>query len=308
MKRRQFLASLTVLASGCGGGGSGGNIAPSPVPQLNAAPPVERLHSPRLLKGSVIETAGTETGMVVFGGEALSISFIRGFSGSEGTTLRIRRWATGAVIAEHPWPGGLGCATVEGGLIHVYGSSAWQNPGNRVIHSTLDSITFLPTSAVDALLMDNPSSPYRIWNTSVTKDASGYMMAVESDRNVRFAHSADLNSFSFVGGIFNEGNYTGCPSIHYINGVHWITFLAHVGEGVYETRVARSTDNCSTFIYGKALMFPEPSDGKNTSDLDMVEIGGQVVGVYADGDQLTYSRMRSWTYDGTLEQMFLEHA
>lgn len=261
----------------------------------------------RLTKGGTYALNEYETALVVLNDEPLAITFTRPWEAeSTYTGIRVRRFLTGEILADKPWPGALGCAIVVDGVIHIFGAS---NPGgssgvgNKVIRSTL-AADFTPSPPTDALLMNAPSSPYKFYNTSVTEDPNGFRMAVETSVGVYFARSTDLNTWSFQGGQMLPGQYIGCPSIHYINGAHHLTYLAAAGGGVYETRTAKSTDDCLTFTYGKTLLAPDSTDGKNCSDVDMIEHGGRVLGVYLDGDQITYANLRTWVYEGTMAEMF----
>lgn len=300
--RRQFLSLSAVLLASCGGGGSRDQAAP---PVQETATTTARDTPTLLHKDGVWDATGCETAMVTFNGEPLAITFVRDWSSGsfEAYGIRVTRYLTGEILAEHPWTGGMGCAIVRKGVIHIFGNTNWQSPGNKIIHSTL-AADFSPSAPADALLMNAPDKPFKFYNTSVTADANGYRMVAETTAGVYFARSTDLSAWTFDGGELMAGQYCGCPSINYISGVHWLTFLAHLGDGVYETRVAHSTDDCFTFTYGQALLTPDSFDGKNCSDVDMVEVGGRVYGVFMDGDQVTWGRLRRWHYDGTLAQLF----
>lgn len=296
LNRRQVL-SLSLLLAGCGGGGGGSE----PAPTIAASEPAP---AARLSKDGTWIRGGLETALVVFNGEVLAIGFLRSIMGLfDGSAIRVMRYATGEVLAEHPWPGGMGSAIVKDGVIHVFGYGA---SGDKIIHSTLGA-GFAPSAPVDALLMNAPASPFKFYNTSVTADANGFRMVVETTAGVYFARSADLDAWTLHGGQLMAGEYCGCPSIHFMGGVHWLTYLHHMGGGRYETRVARSVDDCFTFTYGRAVLTPEGSDALNCSDVDMVEIGGRVVGVYINGDQMTWGDLCKWSYDGTLAEMFAEY-
>lgn len=297
MYRRHFL-SLGLLLSGCGGGGG----SSEPAAPQSAAPPVSLL----VKQGVFVDQQGWETAVVVFRGEVLTLSFERDLNTFDAVGLTVRRWATGEILAQHPWSISMGCAIVKDGVIHVYGATDWRNGGNRIIHCTLDQVTFAPSAAVDALTV-NPTNG-RFYNTGVTADANGYRMAVEISGQVFFARSADLNAWTFSGGQMMAGSYIGCPSIHYVDGAHCFTWLAHDGNGNYSTRIAKSVDDCFTFTYGQTLLSPGAGEGINNSDVDMIEHEGKVYGVYIDGDQATYGRLHKFTYDGTMAKLFADFA
>lgn len=256
---------------------------------------------PLYKRAGVFATSDYETALVVFGGEVLAITFVRGWDTFGYTGIRVRRWATGEVLAEKAWAGSMGCAIVKDGVIHIFGHDS----GNKIIHSTL-AADFTPSAPVDALLMNAPGNPFKFYNTSVTADANGFRMVIETTAGVYFARSSDLDAWTYAGGEMMAGQYCGCPSIHFIGGVHYLTWLNHDGGGRYSTKTAKSLDDCFTFTYGKTLLTANASEGTNNSDVDMIEFNGKVCGVYIDGDQTTYANLRTFTYDGSLAQMFAE--
>lgn len=303
MQRRLFLCFSTLVAgctSGCGGGG-GGAASSQPAAALTV--------STRLHRRGVLAANEHETALVVFGGEVLAITFMREWSTYNNTGVRIRRFSTGEVIAEKSWPGMMGSAIVEDGVIHIYGNSAWDQLGNKLLHSTL-AADFTPSAATE-VLSNNPARPFAFYNTSICKDASGFKMVVETSQGVFFADSADLVNWAWSDGQLYRGKYVGCPSIHYLDGAHHLTMLVDLGEGArprWVTNVAKSLDDCVTFTYGKTLLSPGSGEGVNASDVDVIEFGGKVYGVFMDGDQKTYAHVRTFIYDGSMAQMFAEFA
>lgn len=296
MDRRQFLTSLGVVSlAGVGFGGIGASGY-----HMSAL-------TPPLYKREGAFSSDIETAMILFNGDVLCIHFVRTWTGTAATSIRVRKWSTGEILAENTWTGGMGCAIVSGGVIHIFGNTNWANNGNKIIHSTLDA-NFIPSAPIDALLMNAPSNPYKFYNTDITADANGFRMVVETTVGVYFAHSTNLNNWTFYGGQLGAGVYCACPTIDFINGVHYLTWLGLDTSGSYSTRTARSTDDCFTFTYGQPLLTPNPAEGTNNSDVDMVEVNGKVCGVYLDGDQSTWWELKTFYYDGTLAQMFSDYA
>lgn len=252
-----------------------------------------------------------ETELIVFNNQLLEIGFIRAWGATCATKIRITDYFTGALLAENPWTGGMGCAIVKDGVIHIFGNTNWAANGNKIIHSTLD-IDFTPSSPIDAML---PNSPMKFYNTSITQDANGYRAVVETTTGVYFAKSTDLNTWTYYGGQLAAGQYCGCPTIDFINGTHYLTYLKSAG-GKYVTQVAKSTDDCFTFTYfngnakypsGSYLLVPEAErDGINASDASFVEFNGTVYGCYLNGDQSTWADYKKFSYNGTLQQLFAE--
>lgn len=253
-----------------------------------------------------------ETELIVFNGVLLEIAFVRAWSATFGSSIQVKNHITGEVLATHPWTGAMGCAIVSpDNKLHIYGNTNWASNGNKIIHSILDQITYAPSMPTDALLVN---SPFKFYNTSICSDSNGYRMVVETTAGTFFARSTDLNSWSYYGGQLTAGQYVGCPTIDFINGAHYITYLKEV-SGKHITQVAKSTDNCFSFTYfsgnainpsGTCLLAPTLEEATNNSDASFVEFDGKVYGCYLDGDQVTYANFKKFTYNGTLPQLFNE--
>jgi len=131
-------------------------------------------------KGAPALPAGVnETSFFLHNGELLAISFNRPPYTTEIIVHRVRDKAE---LARWPWTAAFGTVLVDCGVIHIFGStqpSAYR-AGNWVVHSTLDPVTFEPTSAVNAYQAPVvPSGPYTIPNVGVCKAPFGYLMAVD---------------------------------------------------------------------------------------------------------------------------------
>lgn len=294
LTRRTFALSAIAALAGCGGGGSDYQapyVAPVPAPA----------------RGSIVTRVGdiagldSETALVVFNGEVLCISFVRGPTAFEATHIEVRLWATGQLLASHPWNGGMGTAIVHNGEIHIFGNTNWKTTGNKIIHAVLAQ-DFSPTPMPDAL----QGGGLKLYNTDICAVPGGFRMVVEAQSYVFFVRSTDLITWTVYGRQFAAGQYVGSPSLDYIGGVAYVTWLANVGTlsaPFYVTQVARSTDDCNTFQYGGTLIAPDATEENNASDVDFVEYAGQVVGLYLNGDQLGKAATRTFRYAGSLSQM-----
>lgn len=147
----------------------------------------------------------------------------------------------------------------------------------------------------------------RLFNTSVTATDSGYLIAYETDLDhggnftFKFATSSDLNTWNKLPYIFDRYNYTACPTIRYIDGEYFVTYLSNE-NGKFITRIAKSIDLSSWEISPIPVLTPDSDEGNNTSDLDFVEYKGQTIMYYIIGDQLTWGYLRRATYPGSLKQ------
>lgn len=260
--------------------------------------------------------ADLEVALLPYGTRLLAISFTRRFYEFVPLAIRITDHLTGEFLAEWPWTGMMGTAIVApDGIVHIFGSTNATNTGNKVIHSTLDPVTFAPSMPIDALLMNSTTNPFKIYNTDITSDPNGYRMVVETSVGTFFGRSTDLNSWNYFGGQLASTEYVGCPTIDYVSGAHYLTYLKKVGAN-YVTQVAKSIDNCFTFTYfsskgvnaaGSYLLAPDGNgDGINTSDASFAEFNGKVYGIYLNGDQSTWADSHRFEYNGTLAQLFAE--
>ena len=126
MNRRNFALSTLAALVGCGGG--------DPVALESNMP---------MSTGSIVTRVGdiagldSETALVVFNGEVLCISFVRGPTAFEATHIEVRLWATGQLLASHPWNGGMGTAIVHNGEIHIFGNTNWKATGNLIVQAVL---------------------------------------------------------------------------------------------------------------------------------------------------------------------------
>lgn len=250
-----------------------------------------------------------ETALVEYNGEPIAITFTRGWTDAHGSGLKVRRLLTGEVLASVPWIGGLGCAIVVDGAIHVFGSTQWL-VNNQIIHSVLDA-NFQPS--VPHVAISAPSCTW-FFNTAITQAVTGYVMAAETSKGVFFYSSPDLVSWSQIGGQLLPGQYCGCPSIEFIEGVFFITYLAKLDDGRFVTRVAKTVDLFHFDMFAGAaalpayiaLISPDGSEGLNASDVDMAEHNGQTLLVYMTGDQTTWAHLRTAVYFGPMKQLFSE--
>lgn len=186
-------------------------------------------------------------------------------------------------------------AIVSDGALYIFGTV-----GNREVQmiKSYDLVSW--TDPVTVLRSDA-----RIYNSSVTADPNGFVMALETDEGVpytaRFYRSNDLLSWSLTGQPFHWASYAACPTIRYLNGYYYVFYLV-VGDGVYYTRVDRSTDlsNWETSPY--AVLYPQPGEGINTSDMDIAEVNGITHIIFSVGDQATWGDLRMAEYKGTMIQ------
>lgn len=165
-----------------------------------------------------------------------------------------------------------------------------------------------------------------LFNASVCKDDSGYLMAFESNQPVqwsfRFARSSDLGAWKEVEGIrFSDvTEKTACanPTIRYFAPYYYVVYGAwrwtgpglwyeyQLAETKYVTFVARSKDLATWELAPTKypMLDPVPGEGINNTDADLFEWEHNTYVFYATGDQQTWGTIRVAMYAGPLQQFF----
>ena len=162
-----------------------------------------------------------------------------------------------------------------------------------------------------------PEGSEHLFNSSVCRDDKGFLMAYESDKPVqfcfKFARSADLSKWGKIPGLVFTGEkheYSACPLIRYIAPYYYVIYL-HAplkGHNGWISYMARSRElikwELSPF---NPILEAEAGEGKNNSDVDLLEYQGKTYLYYATGDQETWGTVRVAMYDGTAKAFFEGH-
>ena len=162
-----------------------------------------------------------------------------------------------------------------------------------------------------------PEGGEHLFNTSVCKDEKGYLMAYESDKPVqfcfRFARSNDLSKWNRIPGLTFLGEhreYSACPVIRYHKPYYYVIYLhapldGHNGWISYMAR-SKTLENWELSPYNPILE-AGTGEGKNNSDVDLIEFEGKTYLYYATGDQETWGTVRVAMYDGAEKSFFENH-
>lgn len=227
----------------------------------------------------------------------------------DGEFIEFYDGETKALMTKIPGTLSLLSAYVENGTLYIFG-----NYGDNSIRmiSTNDLTTFTAPVVSIPTVTDRA-----LFNVSVHKDPSGYIMAYETCEpgtkcfNVRFAHSVDLANWSEIGDIFGRDIYAACPTIRFVDGYYYVFYLRFLDGDHFSTVVNRSRD-LSHWEDDHIVLSPldSSSEGENNSDMDLVEYNGQVVMEYAIGFQLNtrplWSDIKKATFNGSLETFVKE--
>jgi predicted GH43/DUF377 family glycosyl hydrolase len=259
-------------------------------------------------KGEHFLEEGMESTPVVLNGQLLYIISKRLGTEAVGHSIEVWDTLTHTKLAEHATNLGLISALVVDRTLYVFGTTNWGNDQNSI--EMIQTTDFIHWSSPRQLFSAPAGTTY--FNTSVTQlPDQSYIMTYEVCSknsvcfNARFKSSSDLINWNDVGGVFEKGFYTACPTIRYSGSYYYLFFLSHF-YGFYATMISRSRD-LKVWETSKQLVL-SPLDGgdrnKNASDFDLVEINNQIHMLYSTGSQenpeASYQGIREAIYQGSL--------
>jgi len=216
----------------------------------------------------------------------------------------------------------LGCAFAEGDTMWVFGVDNWDGETIASFHSR----DLKHWKQQEALHLKG----WGLFNSSVCKARDRYIMAFEVGRppevtgvpfTIGFAESSDLQSWKVMSGdhVFTKDRYSACPSIRYLDGQFYMTYLEARPGPSYETYIVRSPD---LVLWEMSSLNPvlraSPEDKKianskltaaeqaeiaaandiNNSDVDFCEFRGKTVITYSWGNQQGTEFLAAAEYDG----------
>jgi len=198
-------------------------------------------------------------------------------------------------------------------VLHVF-ALEFKNFGRIMNSSTINHFSSSDLKNWQQNIAIAPEGGEHLFNSSVCKDDKGYIMAYESDKPVqfcyKFARSADLLHWEKIEGLVFTGQkkeYAACPVIRYFAPWYYVIYLhapvpAHNGWISY---MARSKDlktwELSPF---NPILEAGKGEGKNNSDVDLIEVDGKTYLFYATGDQETWGTVRVALFNGDMKLFF----
>ena len=139
----------------------------------------------------------------------------------------------------------LGSAMVVGDFMYVFGV---QKPAASRIDMfwTTDLIEWHQMPALDL-------PGWGIFNSSACRVGPKFVLAFEIDKpvaeagvpfTIRFAESTDLRSWKLLPSncVYSKDRYTACPTLRFIDGMYYMTYLEAKAGPEYETYIVRSPD------------------------------------------------------------------
>jgi alpha-L-fucosidase len=223
----------------------------------------------------------------------------------------------------------LGSAFVQNDTVFVYGVNSWGASNIQVFWST-DMKTWFSQSVLRL-------EGWEIFNNSVCKGSDRYIMAFEVGAppeivgtrfTSRFAESHDLLNWKLLPDdyVYSKGRYTACPTMKFLKGYFYMTYLELRPGRTFDSYIIRSEDLIhwksspvnpvlqsspeDKVIYNPDLTNEQReiianADIINNSDVDLCEFKGKVHIYYSCGNQLGIEFLAYAVYDGSLEDLLI---
>jgi len=246
----------------------------------------------------------------------------------EQSDLFIADLATGQEVAKLGLGFSFVSAIVNGDEMNVFGTrntnQEWTKDVYRFWSSDLKNWK-------QELVVARENKNEHLFNTSVCRDDSGYLMAYEFSTNgsahwaFRFARSKDLMKWDKVPDLafadMTEMSFCACPALRYCAPYYYVIYGIECEKGLgkhyqyqlpttkYVAALARSKD---LVIWDLSpcrgpMLDPIHGEGINNTDADLFEYDGNTYIYYGTGDQATWGTIRVAMYPGPMEEMFEAH-
>ncbi len=267
---------------------------------------------PEIRKLGTLDLDMVEATPVVFKDRLYRFEYVRKDykSNSSGDSyFRFIDAKTGAATPAFAHGRDLGCAYAEGESMWAFGVDNWDGTKIIAFRST-DLKTWEEHPALEL-------PGWGLFNTSVCKAGDRYIMAIEVGKppevvgvpfTSRFAESRDLKTWKLLpeDRVFTKERYSACPSIRFLDGWFYMTYLEARPGPRYETYIVRSRDlirwDSSPFNpvlvaseQDKVIANPKLAAEQrakiaravdlNNSDVDFCEFQGRTVIYYSWGNQ-----------------------
>ncbi len=211
----------------------------------------------------------------------------------------------------------LACAIVDGDVVHVFASDSKGRPATITDDNWFQNVQHFSSTDLKTwkrnLAVPREGGEHLL-NSSVCRDDHGYLMAYETDKPVafcfKFARSKDLVHWDKVPGIAFTGEkheYSACPVVRYFRPYYYVIYLhaAIPGHNGWVSFMARSKDLATWQLSPKNPILEAPEgEGKNNSDVDLIELDGKTYVYYATGDQQTWADLKRAVYPGPMQEFF----
>ncbi len=285
---------------------------------------------PAIRKLGTIDLDLVETTPVVFQGKLYRFESVRTRYRSNRLGRPYYRFvevATGRTTPPFGKDHDLGSALVHEGTMYVFGPRGWGTSAIDVFWSR----DLKHWQQAQALKLPG----WELYNTSVCRTPQGFVMALEVGGppevagvrfTARFAVSQDLRRWKLLPepAVFTKKRYSACPTIRYLNGYYYMTYLERTGPRQYNTFLVRSRDlkHWESSPLNPFLQFDQQDKrignprldrearariaaayNCNNSDVDFCQFGPEVVIYYSWGNQRGVEFLAEARYRGTLAEL-----
>ncbi len=256
---------------------------------------------------------------VLFDSRLLIVSNYRpglGHAKGKDAYLYIDDLQTGKQVAKFGQGHSFVTAYVNGNELNVF-ALEFTDFGQIMNSTGIDRITTTDLKEWKTEKVILPEGAEHLFNSSVCRDESGYVMAYESDKPVqfcfKFARSKDLSKWEKLPELAFTGEkheYSACPMIRYFKPYYYVIYVHDLlaGHNGWTSFLTRSKDlqnwELSPF---NPILEATSGEGKNNSDTDILEYDGKTYLYYATGDQETWGTVRVAQYDGSEKAFFEGH-
>ncbi len=282
---------------------------------------------PVITRLGTIDCDMVETDPVVFKDRLYRFEYVRATRYKPNKTgdsyFRFIDVATGEPTASFAAGCHLGSAHAEGDTMYVYGVNAWG--GDRITVFWSKDLTAWESKTA----LELPS--WRIFNNSVCRDSSRYIMAFEIGAppaetgaafTMRFAASKNLLDWKLTPSnhVYTKKRYSACGDIHFLDGWYYMIYLEAL-KGYWAPYIVRSRDLVSweTSLHNPVMKHSD-ADRKianphlteqqkqriatarnaNNSDVGLCDFNGKTVIYYSWGNQHGTEHLAEAVYDGSV--------
>jgi alpha-L-fucosidase len=299
-------------------------------PEALAAPPPDKGDPPRrpeIRKLGTLDLDMVEATPVVFRDRLYRFEYVRKDykpNTSGDSHFRFIDVATGEATPAFAHGYDLGCAYAEGGSMWAFGVDKWD--GAKIVAFRSTDLTHWEKQPA----LELPG--WGLFNSSVCRAGDRYVMAIEVGRppevvgvpfTARFAESRDLEHWMLLpeDRVFTKERYSACPSIRFLDGLFYMTYLEAKPGPRYETHIVRSKDliRWESSPLNPVLVASEEdkrianpkltaeqrskvagAEDRNNSDVDFCEYRGRTIIYYSWGNQQGTEFLAEAAFDGSL--------
>jgi hypothetical protein len=282
---------------------------------------------PPIRKLGTLDLDMVETTPVVFRDRLYRFEYVRpGYAANKtgDSYFRFIDVETGKAIAAFAKGYDLGCAFVEGETVWVFGVDNWD--GEKIASFRSADLEHWEERPVLTL------HGWGLFNTSVCRARDRYVMAIEVGKppavvgvpfTMRFAESKNLLDWRLLPEecVYTKERYSACPTLRFLDGSFYMTYLEARPGPNYETYLVRSRDLMrweSSSLNPVLKASPEdklianpklPADLRpkiaravdlNNSDVDLCEFRGKTIINYSWGNQQGTEFLAEAVYEGSL--------